>query len=74
MKKEGKIGLIERILGCSRYDIAMDALHRVLPHEAVNIKARTLISNYQHAIREHERYIEQHGTDPAELAEKPRFD
>ncbi|KAL1935884.1 hypothetical protein VTP01DRAFT_18 [Rhizomucor pusillus] len=60
--------------GCSRYDIAMDALHRVLPHEAVNIKARTLISNYQHAIREHERYIEQHGTDPVELAEKPRFD
>lgn len=52
----------------------MAALHRVLPHEAVNIKARTLISNYQHVIREHEKYIEQNGTDPAELAEKPSFD
>lgn len=61
------------VLGCSRYDLAIDALHRVLPHEAVNIKARTLISNYKHAIREHEKYIQLHGTDPPELAEKPKF-
>ncbi|KAI8147418.1 putative phosphoketolase [Fennellomyces sp. T-0311] len=60
--------------GCSRYDLAIDALHRVLPnHPTVNVKARTLISNYQHAIRQHEKYIEANGTDPSELSEKPVF-
>ncbi|KAI8364734.1 phosphoketolase [Radiomyces spectabilis] len=60
--------------GCSRYDIAIDALEHVLPNGAVDMDARTHIANYRHAIREHQKYIEAHGTDPKYLAEKPTFD
>ncbi|KAI9494781.1 hypothetical protein BDB00DRAFT_817023, partial [Zychaea mexicana] len=60
--------------GCSRYDLAIDALHKLLPnYPTVNIKARTLISNYQHAICQHKKYNEEYGTDPEELSQKPRF-
>ncbi|KAI9467990.1 hypothetical protein BDB00DRAFT_864261 [Zychaea mexicana] len=60
--------------GCSRYVLAIDALHKGLSnHPTVNIKARTLISNYQHAIRQHEKYIEEYGTDLEELSQNPHF-
>ena len=74
-KRKTKLLLIMfAFLGCSRYDLAIDALHSVIPdHPTVSVKARTLISNYQHAIHQHEKYIEKNGTDPSELSEKPAF-
>ncbi|ORX75350.1 putative D-xylulose 5-phosphate/D-fructose 6-phosphate phosphoketolase [Basidiobolus meristosporus CBS 931.73] len=63
--------------GVSRYDVAINAL-RMIARE-VNPAKRFLadvhlhISQYQHEIRQHEKYIIEHGTDPEGLTARPEF-
>lgn len=61
-----KIYFIVYVLGCSRYDIAIDALHSLSPKDTqeVAIKTRTLISNYRHDIHQHEKYSVATDVDP----------
>jgi len=60
---------------CSRFDIAIDAIHSVLTtHPLVSVNGHMLITGYQHEITEHNSYIEQFGKDPDHLMERPTFD
>ncbi|KAG2180470.1 hypothetical protein INT44_003474 [Umbelopsis vinacea] len=75
-KEEGTTTTPFRMLtanGCSRFDIAIDALQRVAPNDDVDVDVHNLISSYRHQIREHEKYISQHGEDPAHFSERPKF-
>lgn len=64
---------INVLVGCSRFDIAIDALQRVAPNDDVDIDVHNLITNYRHQIKEHEKYIMRHGEDPAHFSERPTF-
>jgi phosphoketolase len=60
-------------IGCSRFDIAIDALQRVAPNDDVDINVHELITEYHHQIKQHSKYIEEFGQDPAHLTERPTF-
>ncbi|KAI9323652.1 putative phosphoketolase [Dichotomocladium elegans] len=52
--------------GCSRFDIAIDALHRTKLPESVAINARALVSKYRHLLRDAEKYAKETDTDRAD--------
>lgn len=61
------------LVGCSRFDIAIDALQRVAPNDDIDIDVHDLVTEYHHQIREHEKYIQKYGTDPSYVSERPQF-
>ncbi|KAK9727853.1 hypothetical protein K7432_001525 [Basidiobolus ranarum] len=61
--------------GVSRYDVAINALRMIVKKGArnVDVDVHLLISRYQHEIRQHEKYILEHGIDPEGLTARPKF-
>jgi hypothetical protein len=45
----------------------------VAPNDDVDIDVHELITEYQHQIRQHDKYIQEFGQDPPHLMERPQF-
>ena len=59
---------------CSRYDLVIAAIREAARTvSAVQLDAHAMISQYQHRIRDHTKYIEEHGRDPDGLYDRPSF-
>jgi len=65
-----------RLNKCGRWDIGQAALKAISRHDPprVDTIAHELISFYQHANREHEKYVLEHGEDPSFLGGPPQFE
>ena len=59
-----------------RWDIGEAAVRAVIRTSAnkIDVSAHEVISSYQHANREHEKYVAEHGTDPDNLATPAQFE
>jgi phosphoketolase len=61
--------------GCSRYDIAIDAISLIMDtNQVVGVSAHSIITDLQHRIREHHKYINANGVDPPHLMDRPTFE
>ena len=68
-----------RVNKASRFDVAIEALRAVSAADPngsgpTATYSHSLISTYQHELRQHEKYTVEHGEDPPELAQKPMFE
>ncbi|KAI9095256.1 phosphoketolase [Phlyctochytrium arcticum] len=61
------------INGCSRYDLAIDALLAHAKHGArdLDTDVHIVVSEFRHRLRMHQHYIQEHGDDPDEVKTIP---
>ncbi|KAJ3249612.1 hypothetical protein HK104_007653 [Borealophlyctis nickersoniae] len=50
--------------GCSRFDLAMDALERFQPRDDLKVDTQSIIAKYKQALKEHDEFIVREGKDP----------